>query len=108
MYFLTHFVFSLAHRLMSMSRDNEHDDCAQQSGQGDRYYFGIYQVEIEHKCHARWHEEKAEISYEEIRKATHPFQFDDLQFQQERKYEHADDTRRQFHACKPYYQFAQS
>ena len=106
MYFLAHLVLALAHCLMSLPCDNKHDDCAQECGQGNRHYFRIYQVEIEHQGHAGGHEEKTEIGYEKIREATHLFQFDDLQFQQERKCEHTDDTRRQFHACHPYNQFA--
>ena len=47
-YFLTHFVFSLAHCLMSLTGDKQYDDGAQKCCQGDRNYFSLYQVEIEH------------------------------------------------------------
>ena len=83
--FFEHFVFTLAHGLMRMPGDNQHDDGAQQGSQGDRQYLRLDQVEIEHQGHAWRYEEKTEIGDEEIRQATHPFQFDDLQLQQERQ-----------------------
>ena len=65
-----------------MSRDNQHDDGAQQCGQGNGQNFCLDQIKIKHEGYAGRHEEKAEISDEEIGQAAHPFQFDHLELEQ--------------------------